>query len=58
MTSQEDHEQLAQATELLTMVMERHRHEDLRALTLFTSAITDIRVGERYLGSVPSTPLR
>ncbi|MGH3950996.1 MAG: hypothetical protein ACRDSE_18085 [Pseudonocardiaceae bacterium] len=58
MVSQEDHERLAQATELLKMVMERHRHEDMRVLTLLTSAIRDICVGERYLDSIPSTPLR
>lgn len=49
MVTPEEHAQLAQATELITNVLERHRHEDLRALALLNSAIQDIRVGERYL---------
>lgn len=49
MVSHEDHEQLAQATELLRHVIERHRSEDLRVLTLFNDAIRDIRVGQQYL---------
>lgn len=51
MVSDEDHEQLSRATELLLGVLERHRHEDLRAVSLLTSAIQEIRVGERYLGA-------
>lgn len=51
MVSDEDHRQLAQATELLMDVIERHRGDDLRMLSLFNAAIQDIRVGERYLGA-------
>jgi hypothetical protein len=51
MVSEEDHEQLAEATELLNRVIERHRGEDLRVVTLFNAALQDIRVGERYLSS-------
>ena len=46
----EDHEKLARATELLLDVIARHRGGDLRAITIFNSAIQAIRVGERYLG--------
>lgn len=49
MVSEQDREELAQAAELLTHVIERHRSEDLRAISIFTSALQDIRVGERYL---------
>jgi len=55
MVTREDREQLAQATELLLHVMERHRDEDLRVVSLFTAAIQDIRVGARYLGATVST---
>lgn len=51
MVSDEDREQLARATELLLGVIERHRNEDLRVLSIFNAAIQDIRVGERYLGA-------
>ncbi|MGH3516639.1 MAG: hypothetical protein ACRDQ7_04355 [Haloechinothrix sp.] len=51
MVSDEDHEQLARATELLLHVIERHRNEDLRVLSIFNSAIQDIRIGERYLSA-------
>ena len=51
MVSQEDHEQLARAAQLLMDVIERHRHADLRVLSIFNSAIQDIRIGERYLGA-------
>lgn len=54
MVSKEDHDQLAHATLLLRTVMERHRNEDLRALTLFISALREIQVGERYLAHTPS----
>lgn len=49
MVSQEDHEELAKAAELLSHVIERHRSEDLRVLNIFNSALQDIRIGERYL---------
>lgn len=49
MVSEEDHEELARAAELLTHVIERHRSEDLRVLSIFNSALQDIKVGERYL---------
>ncbi len=51
MVSEEDHEQLARATELLLDVIERHRNEDLRVLSIVSSAIQDIRIAERYLGA-------
>lgn len=51
MVSDEDREQLARATELLLSVIERHRSEDLRALSVFNAAIQDIRIGARYLGA-------
>lgn len=51
MVSQEDHDQLARAAQLLMAVIERHRSADLRVLSIFNSAIQDIRVGERYLAS-------
>lgn len=51
MVSDEDREQLARATELLLGVIERHRSEDLRALSVFNAAIQDIRIGARYLGA-------
>lgn len=47
--SEQDREELAHATELLTQVIERHRSEDLRVLSVLNSAIQDIRIGERYL---------
>lgn len=49
MVSEQDREELAQAAELLTHVMERHRSEDLRAVSIFNAALQDIRVGQRYL---------
>jgi hypothetical protein len=49
MVSEEDHEELAKAAELLTHVIERHRSEDLRVLSIFHAALQEIRVGERYL---------
>lgn len=55
MVTREDREQLAQATELLLHVMERHRDEDLRVVSLFTAAIQDIRVGTKYLSATAST---
>ncbi|WP_089302673.1 hypothetical protein [Haloechinothrix alba] len=51
MVSEEDHRQLEQATELVRGVIERHRSEDLRAISVLNSAIQEIRVGERYLDS-------
>lgn len=51
MEYEEDRQQLAQATELLRSVIERHRNEDLRAISIFSSAIQEIRVGQRYLGT-------
>lgn len=51
MVSEQDHEELSKAAELLTHVIERHRNEDLRALSIFNAALQDIRVGERYLGA-------
>lgn len=56
MVSQQDTEQLNQAAELLRDVIARHRGEDLRAVTVFTEAIQDIRVGMRYLGAFVSPP--
>jgi hypothetical protein len=52
MVTSEDHELLARAAELISGVMERHRGEDLRALTIFNSVVHDLRVAERYLGAV------
>lgn len=49
MRSEEDHVELEQAKELITHVIERHRSEDLRVLALFSAALNDLRVGERYL---------
>lgn len=49
MVSDQDREQLALATELVLAVIERHRNEDLRMLSIFNAAVQDIRVGERYL---------
>lgn len=49
MVSELDREELAQAAELLTHVIERHRSEDLRAISVFNAALQDIRVGQRYL---------
>ncbi|MPY99293.1 MAG: hypothetical protein GEU97_15075 [Actinophytocola sp.] len=49
MVSEQDRAELAQAAELLTHVIERHRSEDLRAVSIFNSALQDIRVGQRYL---------
>lgn len=40
MVSQEDQEQLDRAAELLRDVIARHRGEDLRAVAIFTEAIT------------------
>lgn len=51
MVSEQDREELSRATELLSQVIERHRSEDLRVLSVLNSAIQDIRVGERYLAS-------
>ena len=55
MVSKEDREQLARATELLRDVIERHRNEDLRMLSVFNSAIQDIRIGQRYLDAASET---
>lgn len=52
MVSEEDHEELAKAAELLAHVIERHRSEDLRVLSIFNAAIQEIRVGERYLDAI------
>lgn len=57
MVSEEDHEQLTKATELVRSVIERHRGEDLRAVSLLISAIRDIVVSERYLNSTLGAPL-
>ncbi len=51
MVTDEDHRKLTQATELLMEVIERHHGEDLRMLSILTSAIQSIRTGERYLGA-------
>jgi len=51
MVSNEDHEQLDRATQLLQDVIARHRGEDLRAITMLTEAIRDIRVSTRYLSA-------
>lgn len=51
MVSEEDHRELAQAVELLTHVIERHRSEDLRVLSILNAALQEIRVGERYLAA-------
>lgn len=58
METAEDRRQLALATEMINCVIERHRGEDLRALTRLTSAIQDIRVGARYLGWVSTSGCR
>lgn len=57
MVSEEDHQKLAHATELLMDVIERHRGEDLRMLSIFNSAIQEIRIGERYLGAASTRAL-
>ncbi|MDV6011796.1 hypothetical protein [Haloechinothrix sp. LS1_15] len=49
MVSEEDRRELAQAAELLRGVIERHRSEDLRAVSILNAAIQEIRVSERYL---------
>ncbi|GAA5121540.1 hypothetical protein GCM10025762_42350 [Haloechinothrix salitolerans] len=49
MVSEQDREELAHAAELLTHVIERHRSEDLRAVSIFTSALQEIKIGQRYL---------
>lgn len=46
-----DHEELAAAAEHITHVIERHRGEDLRILSVFNAAIQDLRIGERYLNA-------
>jgi hypothetical protein len=51
MATGEDHEQLARAAELLEGVIERHRSEDLRVISILTAAIQGIQVTERYLGA-------
>lgn len=53
MVTQEDQEHLNQATQLLRDVIARHRGQDLRAVTILTEAIHDIRIGARYLGAAP-----
>jgi hypothetical protein len=53
MVSHKDREHLNQATQLLREVIARHRGEDLRAVTLLTEAIQDIRVSARYLDAAP-----
>lgn len=58
MVSQEDHEQLDRAAELLRDVIARHRGEDLRAITILTEAIHDIRIGVRYLSAFTPPPAR
>lgn len=47
MVSPEDRSQLERAAQLLRDVISRHRGDDLRAITLLTEAIQDIRVPER-----------
>lgn len=47
----DDHAELAQAADLIAGVMERHRGEDLRVVALFSAALQDIRIGERYLAA-------
>lgn len=49
MVSDEDHQDLDRAAELLRHVIERHRGEDLRVLGIFTSALQGIRTARRYL---------
>lgn len=57
MVTVEDRCQLALATEMINNVIERHRGEDLRVLSLLTAALQDIRVGARYLtGTALSQP--
>lgn len=51
MVSEKDQQQLARAAELLMDVIERHRGEDLRMLSVLSAAIQDIRIGERYLSA-------
>lgn len=50
--TEEDQQKLARASELLRDVFGRHRSEDLRMLSLFSAAIQDIWIGERYLGTI------
>lgn len=56
MVSQRDHEELERAAELLLDVIARHRGEDLRALTILSNAVQDIRVGARYLPAFRRMP--
>ncbi len=56
MVNEEDRQKLARATELLMDVIESHRGEDLRMLSVFNAAIQDIRIGERYLGAANERP--
>lgn len=56
MVSEEDHRKLAQAAELLMDVIDRHRGDDLRMLSILNAAIQDIRIGERYLGAANERP--
>ncbi|TWE23784.1 hypothetical protein [Prauserella muralis] len=51
MVSAEDRDELREASELIVRVIERHRGEDLRALSIFTSALQELRVGARYLAA-------
>ncbi|RZS32453.1 hypothetical protein EV193_11287 [Herbihabitans rhizosphaerae] len=53
MVTDDDREQLGLAAELITRVIERHRSEDLRVLSILNSAIQDLRVSERYLSAQP-----
>lgn len=57
MVSREDTEQLAWATELIRDVIARHRGEDLRAVSIFTEAIQDLRIGMRYLAAGVAPPV-
>lgn len=56
MVSQDDREQLDRAAELLREVIARHRGEDLRAISILTEAIHDIRIGIRYLNAFNPPP--
>jgi hypothetical protein len=48
-----DHDDLAAAASLVNGVIDRHRKDMvLPALSAFTQALLDIRLGEHYLGGV------
>jgi hypothetical protein len=49
----QDHDDLTMAAGLVNRVIDRHRKDMvLPALSAFTQALLDIRLGEHYLGGV------